>query len=160
MSLPDFATLTIDVRARRAERLLGMVALTGVAMTAVLLLSVSMMLAFAVLVLGLGATAFGLRSQGWLGGAGGLTSISWLADGRWLLSDGCHTNQPAELRGDSRVGSRWVWLRWQLLSSPSKSRSMLLLDGDIPAADLRRLIVRLRLPSQRRHQLFAEAPGA
>ena len=139
-----------------------MVALAGVSFAATLVLSVSAAQAAAVLVGGL-AAALGLRSQGWLGGAARLTTISWLADGRWLLSDGCHTDSPAQLRADTRIGSRWVWLRWQLPSTPlapSGRRSMLLLDGDISDPDLRRLIVRLRLLSQRHPPLFAEAPGA
>jgi len=90
----------------------------------------------------------GLWLQGWLGGARHLTRLSWLPDGRWLLSDKRHTDLSAVLRPDSRVGSHWAWLRWELSSSGPRHRSMLLLEGDLAAPDLRRLLVRMRLLSQ------------
>ncbi|HEY0683654.1 MAG TPA: hypothetical protein VGD45_15080 [Steroidobacter sp.] len=91
----------------------------------------------------------GLWSQGWLGRARRVTNLRWLADGRWFLSDGRHENIPATLSADSRVGSRWLWLRWHTDGSARgpRNRSMLILQGDLPALDLRRLGVRLRLES-------------
>ena len=67
------------------------------------------------------------------------------ADGRWQLRDARHTDVIAELRADSRVGARWLWLRWNAGSAWRPQPSMLLVHGDLPTADLRRLSVRLRL---------------
>ena len=91
------------------------------------------------------AVIAGLWMHGWLGGARRLARIARLPDGRWQLRDARHTDVIAELRSDSRVGARWVWLRWNAESAWARRRSMLLVHGDLPAADLRRLIVRLRL---------------
>ena len=139
--------MTIDVRARSAERLLGGLALGAVGVSAALAplapIQSGLFLLAAVCI------GLGLWRQGWLGGERRLTAISWLPDGRWLLSDARHTSIPAELRGDSRVGSRWLWLRWNVdCSLRPRRRSLLLLGGDIPNSDLRRLVVRLKLEGQ------------
>jgi hypothetical protein len=115
----------------------------------------------------------GLWRQGWLGGERRLTSVSWLPDGRWLLADAGHASAPADLRADSRVGSRWLWLRWNAdCPHRPRRRSLLLVRGDIPNPDLRRLVVRLRLEARltgpltgqaalsRRQQVHAEISGA
>jgi hypothetical protein len=91
------------------------------------------------------AVITGLWLQGWLGGARRWARIAWLPDGRWQLRDARHTDVIAELRADSRIGARWLWLRWNAESAWRSRPSMLLVHGDIPTADLRRLIVRLRL---------------
>lgn len=87
----------------------------------------------------------GLWLHGWLGGAHRLARIARLPDGRWQLRDARHTDVIAELRADSRVGARWLWLRWNAGSAWRPQPSMLLVHGDLPTADLRRLSVRLRL---------------
>ncbi|WP_129647182.1 hypothetical protein [Peristeroidobacter agariperforans] len=148
MSLPDSAipTLTLDVRSRRSERRLGALALLGVAAAAMLLpippLSAALFCVSAAAVVG-----SGLWWQGWLGGADRLTAVSWLSDGSWLLATATRTNIPATLSADSRIGSRWVWLRWHTPGSRPRSRSMLILKGDVLPAELRRLNARLRLES-------------
>ena len=91
------------------------------------------------------AVVTGLWLHGWLGGARRLAWIARLPNGEWRLRDARHTDITAELRGDSRVGERWLWLRWNAESAWPTRPSMLLVHGDLPAADLRRLIVRLRL---------------
>lgn len=91
------------------------------------------------------AALAGLWLHGWLGGPRRLARIARLPDGRWQLRDERHTDVIAELRADSRIGARWVWLRWNAESAWPRRPSMLLVDGDLPPADLRRLIVRLRL---------------
>lgn len=161
--------MTIDVRGRRTERLLGIVALVAVAVASALL-PWSTPLQAAVFAAGAAAVVLlGLWRQGWLGGEHRLTTLSWLPDGRWLLADARHPSMPADLLGGSRVGSRWLWLRWNVTDSRrSYCRSMLLVHGDIPALDLRRLVVRLRLQSHasgsqsasQRRQVCAEIPGA
>lgn len=102
------------------------------------------------------AVGVGLWLHGWLGGARRWARIAWLADGSWRLRDARHTDVTAQLRADSRIGTRWVWLRWNAESAWPRRASMLLVHGDIPTADLRRLIVRLRLDADL--QTAAEAP--
>lgn len=166
MSLPESATLIpathqsliVDVRGRRSERRLGVLALLAMAACGALL-PVSPLIA-AVLVLLAGAFAIaGLWWHGWLGGARRLTCIRRLADGRWLLSDGKQENISAILAADSRVGSQWLWLRWHTdgLAGGPRRRSMLLLQGDVAGLELRRLGVRLRLEAVSRQPARAEA---
>lgn len=143
MSLPDSATLTFDVRSRRSERWLGVLALLGVA-AAAMLLPLPPLSAAAFLVIAAAVVLLGLRWQGWLGGADRLTAVSWLSDGRWLLTSHTWKNIPATLSADSRVGSHWLWLRWH---TGAGRRSMLVLPGDVLPAEFRRLSVRLRLES-------------
>jgi hypothetical protein len=99
----------------------------------------------------------GLWLHGWLGGARRLAKIARLPDGQWQLSDARHTPVIARLRADSRIGASWVWLRWNAESAWPHQPSMLLIHGDIPTADLRRLIVRLRLDAC--PQTAAALPG-
>ena len=145
MSLADSATppLTLDVRSRRSERRLGVLAVLGVAAAAMLLplppLAAALFFAIAVALI-----VRGLWRQGWLGGADRLTAVSWLSDGRWQLASATRKNIPATLSADSRVGSRWLWLRWH---TQGGRRSMLVLKGDVLPAEFRRLGVRLRLES-------------
>lgn len=147
MSLPSSATqiLTIDVRARRAERVLGVLAALGLAGAGMLLIPTFSFLSAACCVFVIAAVIAGLWLHGWLGGAHRLARIAWLPDGQWQLRDARHTNVIAQLRADSRVGARWLWLRWNAGPAWPRQPSMLLVHGDVPAADLRRLIVRLRL---------------
>lgn len=165
MSLPDSAKLTpainlltIDVRGRRCERLLGMFALLAVAVVAAWLewqpLHGAMFFLAASAVVG-----SGLWWQGWLGGQRRLTNVSWLADGQWLLADARHSRMAAQLLEASRVGSRWLWLRWQVTgSSRPRRRSLLLVQGDVAVFDLRRLSVRLRLEPTSRQPARADTP--
>jgi hypothetical protein len=137
--------LTIDVRARRAERLLGVLALLGVLGAGMLLLPPVSFVSAAFFIVVTAAVGAGLWLHGWLGGARRLARIAWLPDGRWQLRDARHTDVIAQLRADSRIGARWLWLRWNAESAWPRRPSMLLIHGDLPTADLRRLIVRLRL---------------
>lgn len=158
MSLTDSVTptrtLTIDVRGRRSERRLGVLALLAVALaTGLLTLPILKAALFFMVVAGIIAT--GLWLHGWLGGARRLTHVSWLSDGRWRLSDGAQANLSATLSRHCRVGNRWVWLSWHVDAgaytrpgvSRARRRSMLLVQGDVSAVELRRLGVRLRLES-------------
>jgi hypothetical protein len=153
--------MTIDVRARRAERLLVLLALLAVAFAAALLSALSPLPTAAFFVSSAAFVLFGYWRQGWLGGRSRLAAVSWLPDGRWLLTDDCQTGMPAELRADSRIGSRWLWLRWDTdRARRPRCHSMLLLQGDIPADELRRLLVRLRLQSHAaRPEFAAEFPA-
>lgn len=125
---------------------MGGLALLAVA-AAVLLLalppaSTALFLALAVLIV----TA-GLWRQGWLGGARRLIRVSWSSAGDWRLADGRNDDIPASLSEDSRIGGSWLWLRWHTHGGRRELRSMLLLKGDLPPVELRRLVVRLRLES-------------
>ena len=134
--------LTIDVRSRRSERRLGVLALGGVALSTSML-SLPLFLALAVAVV----VVLGFWSQGWLGGADRLTVVSWLSDGSWVLTNADRKNIPATLSAETRIGSRWLWLRWHTAGVGPRHRSMLILKGDVLPAELRRLGARLRLES-------------
>jgi hypothetical protein len=137
--------LTIDVQARRAERVLGVLALLGLIAAAMLLFPPTSVVSSALFAFVTAAVIAGLWLHGWLGGPHRLARIAWLPDGRWQLRDARHTDVVAQLRADSRVGARWLWLRWNAESAWARRPSMLLVHGDLPTADLRRLVVRLRL---------------
>lgn len=164
MSLPSSVTLTrtqhrtltIDVRARRAERLLAVLGLLGVVAAGVLLFPPASWPAAALFILVTAVVVTGLWLNGWLGGARQLARIALLPDGQWQLRDARHTDVIAKLRADSRVSAHWLWLRWNAESAWPRRSSILLVRGDIPAGDLRRLIVRLRLDP--RLQTAAECP--
>lgn len=162
MSLPDFVTptptkaLTIDVRSRRSERCVGVLALLGV-VVAVALLPLPLGSSIALLVIACAVVVSGFRSQGWLGGPARLTTVRWLSDGQWVLASAARKNIPATLSDDSRAGSYWLWLRWH---TDEGIRSMLLLKGDVLLADLRRLNVRLRLEAGGRRQTRSGWVGA
>jgi len=149
MSLPSSATLTptraltLDVRSRRSERRLGALALLGIAATS-MLLPLPLLSAALFFVVAATVVVLGLWSQGWLDGAHRLTVVSWLSDGRWILSSATRKNIPATLSAESRAGSYWLWLRWH---TGAGDRSMLILTGDVLPMELRRLSVRLRLES-------------
>ncbi|HEY0943034.1 MAG TPA: hypothetical protein VGE08_23310 [Steroidobacter sp.] len=167
MSLPDSATptpaihqpLTIDVRGRRTERWLGALAVLALAIAA-RLLDLSPLAAAVLFFSACSLVVAGLWRQGWLGGAHRLTGVRWLSDGSWMLTDAGLVNLPAALSPQSRVGSRWLWLRWHIEAGGPRRRSMLLLQGDVEDGDLRRLGVRLRLESVCRQPLRARVLGA
>src|SRR5687767_10769694 len=86
MSLPHSALLTrtstIEVRARRAERLLGVLALLGVLGAGMLLLPPDSFLSAVSFIAVTAAVVAGLWLHGWLGGARRLARIARLPDGR------------------------------------------------------------------------------
>jgi hypothetical protein len=86
----------------------------------------------------------GLSHAGWLGGGRRIQRLTWLDGGGWLLTDAAGRNYTGRLRGNARVAGRWIWLSWTL-GKAHPGRHMLLGPGDIPAPDLRRLAVRLRI---------------
>jgi hypothetical protein len=138
---------------RRAERRAASLALVGAACAVALLGAAppwSQWLAGA----GAGAIAFGLWRAGWIGSRYRIDGVRWLADGRWLLAEPCNTF-PVELSADMRLVSNAVWLRWR--TAPGRRRSMLLTAGDLPAGQLRALIVRLRIEALER--ALPEAPA-
>jgi hypothetical protein len=139
--------LVLEVGGRRADR-------RGVALLLALTVLVVAVAWLQGAALGLGlclATAgvlgYGLWRARWFG-VRRLSRIAWLADGRWELVDASGQVLEASLRGDTRVGSHYVWLRW----NADVARSMLLFRGDLTEVELRRLIVRLRIQGLRPRQ--------
>ncbi|HEY4365929.1 MAG TPA: hypothetical protein VGN07_01740 [Steroidobacteraceae bacterium] len=103
------------------------------------------------------AIAFvGFNRAGWLGQQRRIRRLVWQADGRWFLSDTDRRQTEVTLRGDSRIGAGYAWLRWDTVSSnriPPRRiggaviRTLLLVSGDVSRPELRRLLTRLRIHS-------------
>jgi hypothetical protein len=140
MSSRDSPPLSLEVRKRGAER---WCAATLVALTVLAVVQTSMqapLTGVSLTLVGGAVLGYGMWRAQWFGSRR-LVRIAWLPDGRWQLVDASGVVVEASLRGDSRVGSHYAWLRWDA----DIVRSMLLFRGDLTEADLRRLIVRLRI---------------
>jgi hypothetical protein len=153
MSSTSSPTVACDVRSRRVETRVAWLALTlslGLPLVVGSMIDLPAALsmgASAVMALLIGV---GLAQAGWLGSDRRLAAISWLGDGRWLLTDQAGRTVEGRLRSDARAVRGAVWLSWQVASgSIPSSRSILLAQGDVPDADLRRLSARLRLHGRR-----------
>jgi Membrane-bound toxin component of toxin-antitoxin system len=147
MSSRNSPTLTLEVNERRAEALAAWLVLAAGSCTVVLLGAVSswtQCLAAAAV----GAVACGLWRAGWIGSRHRIVRVHWLADGRWSLDDRHRLGIPAELSGATRLAGSAVWLRWQ--TAPGRPRSMLLVDDDMSAGQLRTLRVRLQIQALER----------
>lgn len=147
MSSPGSPTINLDVRARRAERVIVGSALAatlfGLSFSNESIVSVAFAAACLLTsVLGLFYTV------GWLGGPRRLTRIVWRAEGGWLLCDASGMTHECELSGASRATPYATWLCWV----GHRTRPLLLVSGDVPDADFRRLVVRLRLDTHGRRQ--------
>jgi hypothetical protein len=140
MSSSVLPTLNIDVSHRRGDRTLVAAALLCAIAAMVLWQEVGANGAISSLcvVAGIGAA---FRSLGWLGGRFRISRVVVQGDGQWLLCDRDGRTTERTLAGSSRVTSRLIWLQWQGMPL----RPILLVPGDIPADDFRRLVVRLRL---------------
>jgi hypothetical protein len=137
-----------DVSSRRAEFRVAWVTLVG-CLAATVLLSTSIEAAGPTATIAAGAilvaaaiAAADLWRNGWLGGRHRIQHVAWLSDGRWWLTDSAGRRCAARLRGQTRVAGRWIWLCWY---TDRRTRYLLLSPGDIPADELRRLAVRLRV---------------
>jgi hypothetical protein len=96
----------------------------------------------------LAAIGFGLWRGGWIGSRHRIVRLRWLADGRWLLTDGSEDALPGELAAGTRLFGTAFWLQWR--TPHHRFRSMLLASGDLPASQLRALAVRLRIEALER----------
>lgn len=105
------------------------------------------------LVSGLGV-AWGFYRAGWLGGHSSIHRMIWSGDGVWLLALRDGRQCEGRLRSDTRMSPAAIWLRWTIEPAPlvdapmagtARSRTLLLVPGDLPAGDFRRLLVRLRV---------------
>lgn len=152
MSLPNSSTLTIDIQTRQLEpRVAGLVVIAA-GVSPWLISALQPLAAAALSALCVCIVAAGLHRAGWTRRAGHrLSRVSWLADGRWLLTDESNrTMQCLLVCSDARVVSRGVWLRWRPVGgSLQASPSLLLGPHDLAQTPLRRLIVRLRLAAAR-----------
>lgn len=147
MSSPGSPTIDLDVRARRAE-----LAVVAFAIACVLFgLSFSNESIFNIVVAAacLLTSVLGLfYTVGWLGGSRRLTRIVWRTEGHWLLCDAGGTTRECALSGASRVTPYVAWLCWK----GRRTRPLLLVSGDVPDGDFRRLVVRLRMDARDRQQ--------
>jgi hypothetical protein len=140
MSSPGFPTLNLDVSGRRAERTLA-IAIVIAACAALSALDQPFVLVASAMLCTMLAIAVGFRSIGWMGGSERITRIACQPDGHWLLSDARGRVSDCVLSGASRVTPAAIWLLW----AGRSNRPLLLLPGDLPADDFRRLVVCLRL---------------
>jgi hypothetical protein len=143
MSSSGLPTLSIDVAARRGERIVAAALVLSVPVAilpAGLPLYAAAVLAVA-LVLLLGA---GFARLGWIGGRRRLTRIVCRPDGRWVLWEQGGRTLEAMLTSASRVSPHMLWLKWQPRRGP-----LLLFSTDLSSTDFRRLSVRLRLAGHR-----------
>jgi hypothetical protein len=148
MSSPSSPTQVFDVSSRRAEYRVAWMTLVGcVAATVLLATSIegaqpTATMAAAAIFIACAIAAADLWRAGWLGGRHRVQQVIWLSDGRWWLTDSAGRRCLAQLRGQTRVAGRCIWLSWH---AGRRARYLLLCPGDIPADDLRRLAVRLRV---------------
>jgi hypothetical protein len=146
MSSTSSPTLIIDVRARRAEAVVVSCTLAIAALSPWLLTSLARAVALSTGLVAFSVLALGFRLAGWLGGKRSIDTVSWVSDGRWFLANRAGAPFEATLRAGTRVGPGLVWLQWRSSSAGFPLvRTMLLTDRDLPAQDLRRLVVRLRI---------------
>jgi hypothetical protein len=146
MSSHGSPTLASDLRTRRAEpacaallivlgslapALIGPIAGTGFKVSCIVVLAAVLAAAF--------------RRAGWLGGGGSLARMVWRGDGSWTLTFRSGRQAEATLDGSTRMSPVAIWLNWELGGARPRKRSLLLIPGDLPESDFRRLLVRLRL---------------
>ena len=117
---------------RRAERLAAGLVLVA-AGGAVALLAASAWWTQLLAAGGVATVALGLWQAGWIESGNRVAELRW---------------SPGELSADTRVFRDAVWLRWR--SPAGRRRVMLLARGDVPAGQLRALVVRLRIEAVER----------
>jgi hypothetical protein len=144
MSSPGLPRLDIEVGQRRVER---WIAAAGSALCLILpsltarLLGVGLLPGATMgLLLATGCVA-GFYRAGWIGGMRRIQRVVCHSHGDWLLLDAGGQSREARLSADTRFGPGCLWLRWET----GDPRSLLLASGDLPADQLRRLSVRLRI---------------
>ena len=74
-----------------------------------------------------------------------MSRIVWRGDGHWALTFHNGRQVEAILEAGARMSPIAIWLRWGLTGPAPRRRSLLLIPGDVPDGDFRRLLVRLRL---------------
>ncbi len=154
MSSQGLPSLVFDLQSRRAQKRCAILAIILTAAVPVLLTGIpGIPLTLSISVLATLVVAAGFRHAGWLNGPSALVGITWRADALWILTDARGRNYEAVLSPASRMSPHAIWLRWTIQQPADsfamrtwfRSRTLLLARGDLPDADFRRLLVRLRL---------------
>jgi hypothetical protein len=150
MSSQGSPSLDLDVRSRRTERRIACVAIAAAFVIPCFIEPLlPMQMALLSIMAGSLVTA-GLWRSGWIGRHHRIDRVTWLADGRWLLRTQAGANVEAELSHTTRRGQGFAWLRWR---APHR-HSLLLVQGDLAGAELRRLLVRLGIDRLARPAAF------
>jgi len=148
MSSPSSPPLILDVGVRRAEGRVAYVAIAA-AVLAPLLFDLQAIVSILVSAIIACVVCIGLRRMGWVGASRRIVRVSWLADGRWMLSDGEDRVAECDLCRGTRAAPGLVWLHLRSVPVPRRNFYMLLTRRDGLEDALRRLVVRLRLDAAR-----------
>ena len=148
MSSRNSPTLTLDVRARRAERRAAWLAARRGRAARSCCSAPRRCGHSCWLPLASARSRWGLWRAGWIGSRHRIVAIRWLADGRWLLADSRGLHSPASFLPTPG----WSAVPSGCAGGPRRAgaRSMLLTPGDLPAEQLRALAVRLRIEALER----------
>ena len=142
MSLPGLPRLDIEVRDRRGERRIAVVASAlALCMPWLMVPAISAPIAAGAGLLSAIAVVAGFHHAGWWRGPRRIERVIWSSDGEWLLIDASGRKREVQLATDTRMGPGCVWLHWQT----TRPHTLLLLLCDVSADQLRRLSVRLRI---------------
>jgi hypothetical protein len=156
MSSHGSPTLVLELRQARTQGVVALSLLIFISLAPLLVLgTVNPFLVLPVHLAVVAVLAITFRMAGWLGGAGSLSRVIWRSDGVWRLIEAGGGEFEGRLRATSRMSPVAIWLQWAPLpASPTdrpgfrpwrRTRTLLLLPRDLPDADFRRLLVRLRL---------------
>ena len=140
MSSTGSPTQTIDVAARSGERRVVIATLLIVPL-AILQLDFPGPILAAAIVLAIVALVGSFRAIHWIGDARRLTRVVCRSDGGWLLYEADGRVTETDLTNATRFSTHALWLCW----AGRRLSPLLLLPGDIPATDFRRLRTRLRV---------------
>jgi hypothetical protein len=157
MSSHGSPTLVLELRQARSQQAVALSFLILVGLAPFLVFrTVSPFLAIASDMAVLAVLAITFRMVGWLGGVRSLSRVVWRSDGVWRLIEAGGGEFEGRLLPTSRMSPVAIWLQW--LPEPAsptdvrpryrswvRTRALLLLPCDLPDADFRRLLVRLRL---------------
>lgn len=149
MSSSSSPPITIDLRSLRSPRYAAVLALVAAWLACGL--SIPILGVYSALAGALGSSLLltvWLRRCGWVG-AVPAERLAWHTDGRWVIEN-VLTGAPMQefqLCPGARAGAFWAWLVLGTVEGSGARRVFLLTGLDLPAAHLRRLIVRLRLRS-------------
>lgn len=155
MSSQGLPTLELDVRSRRMEPAVAVLLTMLAAAAPWLLTGLLTSIALALSAIAAVVVPLGFWRAGWIGRQRQIIRIVWQADGRWFLTNAHGRTVEAVLRADTRISTKAIWLRWDTKQdcprpwASTPVRSMLLVLGDLPEPDLRRLFVRLRIDRSR-----------
>jgi hypothetical protein len=140
MSSPGLPALTLDIAARRGERLV-VLAVVVLAASAIFVTDAPVIVRSTLAALLAVALAAQFAAMGWLSGPRRIARIVCQQSGHWVLYQANGREIHAELSVASRISKQALWLCW----SGRGWRPLLLFARDVSSHDYRRLLVRLRL---------------